>query len=146
MLLQRNLSKRATCGPVMTDLTERWLRYTVKVDCNGLVLCSWDPWAAVCFRKVDTFIQWTDRFHFTLCAYVLCVYLIRYVSLYACNMSTTFAVYVIIFMHVAVCPLIVMHPSLQEFSAAVVNLMSSMVAVWSLVQSLVHGQTPTQLL
>ena len=52
MLLQRNLSKRATCGPVMTDLTERWLRYTVKVDCNGSVLCSLDPWEAVCFGEV----------------------------------------------------------------------------------------------
>ena len=38
----------------------------------------------------------------------------------------TFAVYVIIFMHVAVCPLIVMHPSLHEFP--VVSPMSSVMA------------------
>ena len=56
-------------------------------------------------------------------------------------MFSTFAVYIIIFMHcmyvclnnihVAVCPLIVIHPFLHEFP--VVSLMSSVMAVWSLV-------------
>ena len=42
-------------------------------------------------------------------------------------------------MHVAVCPLIVMNPSLHEFP--VVSPMSSVMAMYSLV----HGQTPTVL-
>ena len=158
MLLQRNLSKRATCGPVMTDLTERWLRYTVKVNCNGLVLCSLDPWEAVCFREVATFIQWTDRFHFMLCAYVLCVYLVigmfhciyiiciyvLCVVLLLCTYTLSSSHYVCLNnVHVSVCPLlyVVMHPSLQEFP--VVSLMSSKVMV---VWSLDYGHTPAQLL
>ena len=59
-----------------------------------------------------------------------------YIHIYIRN---TNAVYNDTFMHVAVYPLIVMHPSLQEFP--VVSLMPSEMAVWSLV----HGQAPTQL-
>ena len=132
MLLQRNLSKRATCGSVMTDLTERWLRYAVKVDCNGLALCSLDQWEAVCFREVLPL--YSCQTGFTLrCVLMLYVCLVRYVSLYIlcvvlllCTLSLL--QYVCLNnIHVAVCPLIVMNPSLHEFP--VVSPMSSVMAV-----------------
>ena len=72
MLLQRNLSNRATCGPFMTDLTERWLRYAVKVNCNGSVLCSLDPWEAVCFREVCGYLYAVARQD---SPYVVCTWL-----------------------------------------------------------------------
>ena len=100
----------------MTDRTEKWLCYAVKVNCNGLVLCSLDPWEAVCFREVHGYLYTVAR---QVSLYVVCsccVYLVKYVSLYTyilcstllCTLSSLHYV-CINNMHVAVCPLIVIY-------------------------------------
>ena len=74
MLLQRNLSKRATCGPVMTDLYREVAALYSKVDCNGLVLCSLDPWEALCFREVHGYLYTVARqvSLYVVCMLILC--------------------------------------------------------------------------